>query len=202
MNTKDLIIKVARDIFLEDGYKKANIRDIATRAEVSTGAIYGYFVNKEKLYEAAIGPLPKEYYYKYIKAVKKITDINYFSIINKLKQNHYDGIELYLDYVYADIIAWKLVINGEGTNYHKHLDSIVTKEVKAFNDFLNVLDQENVSYVRPNENVVKILIQNLINDLVAIIKYDMNRDEAYVYARQIADFFYHGWINILELDIS
>ncbi len=201
MNTKKLIIKVAREIFLEDGYKKANIRDIAARAEVSTGAIYGYFVNKEKLYEATIGPLPKEYYFKYIKAVRKISDMNSSSILNNLKQNHFDGIELFLDYVYADIIAWKLVVNGEGTNYHKHLDTIVVKEVKAFYDFLSVLDHENISYVKPNENVVKIIIKNLIEDLVSIIKYDMNRDEAYTYARQIADFFYHGCISILELNI-
>lgn len=201
MNTKDLIIKVAREVFLEDGYKKANIRDIAAKAEVSTGAIYGYFINKEKLYEAAIGPLPKEYYLKYIKAVKKISDVNYASVLNKLKQNHYDGIELFLDYVYADIIAWKLVINGEGTNYHNHLETIVAKEVNALNDYLDVLEKENVSFVKPNEKTTRILIENLINDLVAIIRYDMNRDEAYCYARQIADFFYYGWINLLELNI-
>jgi len=199
LSTKNLIIEVARKIFLEQGYKKANIRDIANAANVSTGAIYGYFINKEKLYEAAIGPLPKEYYYKYIKAVTKIKDVDYLSMVKKLKQSHYDGIELFLDYVYADIVAWKLVINGEGTNYHSHLHSIVKKEVAAFNSFLDLLEKNGIKFFRPNKNLVKSLLLNLVEDLVQIIKLDLDRDEAIEYSTQLADFFFEGWIKLLKI---
>ncbi len=199
LSTKDLIIEVARKIFLENGYKKANIRDIANEAEVSTGAIYGYFINKEKLYEAAIGPLPKEYYNKYLNAISKINKIDYSSMIKKLKQSHYDGIELFLDYVYADFIAWKLIINGEGTNYYTHLEIIVNKEITAFNLFLDLLERENIPFNRPNSYLIESIIRNLIDDLIRIIKLDMDRDEAIIYSKQVADFFLEGWMNLLNL---
>lgn len=201
MSTKNLIIDVARKIFLEKGYKKANIRDIANSANVSTGAIYGYFINKEKLYEAAIGPLPKEYYHKYIKAVTKIKNIDCLSLVKKLKQTHYDGVELFLDYVYADFIAWKLVVKGEGTNYHAHLHSIVEKEVVAINSFLDILEENGIHFFRPNTNLVKSLILNLVEDLVQIIKLDFDRDEAIEYSKQLVDFFYEGWVKLLNIQI-
>jgi AcrR family transcriptional regulator len=199
LSTKNLIIEVARKIFLENGYKKANIRDIANEAEVSTGAIYGYFINKEKLYEAAIGPLPKEYYNKYLNAISKINKVDYTSLIKKLKQSHYDGIELFLDYVYADFIAWKLIINGEGTNYHTHLEVIVNKEITAFNLFLDLLEREKIEFNRPNSHLIESVIRNLVDDMIRIIKLDMDRDEAIIYSKQVADFFLEGWMNILNL---
>lgn len=199
MSTRNLIIKVAREIFLEKGFKKANIRDIANEAEVSTGAIYGYFVNKEKLFEAAIGPLPKEYYHKYLKALTIITDTNYLNVINKVKQGHYDSIELFLDYVYADFTAWKLVINGEGTNYNSQLKVIINKEISSFTSFMNLLESENVVFTKPNPAVINALITNLIDNLVGVIKLEMDRDEAIEYSKQIADFFFEGWRSLLKI---
>ncbi len=200
MNTKDIIIKEAREIFLKKGFKKANIRDIANEAEVSTGAIYGYFVNKENLFEAAIGPLPKEYYFKYLKSVSKIKDVNYLNMKTEVKKNHFDGVELFLDYVYADIDAWKLVVNGKGTNYNKHLNSIVEKEIETFNDFLVVLENANIPFCRPNKYVINSIISNLVDDLVAVIKLDMHRDVAMEYSKQIAAFFYKGCIDLLKIE--
>lgn len=199
MNTKNLIIEVARTIFLDEGFKKANIRDIANKAEVSTGAIYGYFENKEKLYEAAIGPLPKEYYHKYLKAIKKIHDSDFQETMNIIKKNHFAGIELFLDYIYADPIAWKLVVKGKGTSYHKHLDIIVTHEIEAFITYLDVLEKLGVDFIRPNENVIKVLISNLVKDMIEIIKLDLDRDEAFEYSKQIADFFFLGWAKLLQI---
>lgn len=200
LNTKKVIIDVARKIFLEKGYKKANIRDIAYAAEVSTGAIYGYFDNKEKLFEAAIGPLPKEYYEKYLSAIHKITKDDYLLILKKIKKNHFDGIELFLDYVYADPIAWKLVVMGKGTNYHKHLDIIINREVEAFYHFINILEEKGHSFNKPNKHAIISLISNLIKDLIQVIKLDLSREEAMEYSFQITSFFYQGWINLLNLD--
>ncbi len=195
-----MIINVARNIFLEKGYKKANIRDIANVAEVSTGAIYGYFDNKEKLYEAAIGPLPKEYYQKYLSFVHKITKDDYLIVLKKIKKKHFEGIELFLDYIYADPVAWKLVVMGKGTNYHKYLKVIISKEIETFNTFLDLLETNQIKFVRPNKYVVDSLISNLLKDLINVITLDLERDEAFEYSYQIASFFYQGWVDLLQLE--
>ncbi len=43
------IIKAAETLFASQGYRKTRIEDIAGLAEVSVGAVYGYFKNKEDL---------------------------------------------------------------------------------------------------------------------------------------------------------
>jgi AcrR family transcriptional regulator len=46
----DRILSAARKVFLEKGYFKTNIRDIAREAKLSPGAIYYYFRGIDELY--------------------------------------------------------------------------------------------------------------------------------------------------------
>jgi AcrR family transcriptional regulator len=44
---RELLLRVARDVFYEDGYQKATMRKIGKRADMSQTAIYYYFTDKE-----------------------------------------------------------------------------------------------------------------------------------------------------------
>jgi len=52
--TRSTLIELAADMFAEQGYVQTSIRDVARRAHVTTGAIYGHFRNKADLLAAAI----------------------------------------------------------------------------------------------------------------------------------------------------
>lgn len=45
------IIRCAREEFLEKGFSKASLRNIASKADTTTGSIYSRFGGKEELYE-------------------------------------------------------------------------------------------------------------------------------------------------------
>ena len=45
--TRERILAVAAQEFLDKGFAKANLRDIARKSEVTTGAIYRHFPGKE-----------------------------------------------------------------------------------------------------------------------------------------------------------
>ena len=49
-NRKNLILKVARKLFFERGFKAVTVDLIAAKAEVSKGSIYLYFDSKEEIY--------------------------------------------------------------------------------------------------------------------------------------------------------
>ena len=53
--TRRSLIGLAADLFAERGYAQTSIRDVATQAGVTTGAIYGHFRNKADLLAAAVG---------------------------------------------------------------------------------------------------------------------------------------------------
>jgi AcrR family transcriptional regulator len=46
---RESILRAAEKLFARNGYRKTRIEDIADIAEVSVGAVYGYFKNKEEL---------------------------------------------------------------------------------------------------------------------------------------------------------
>ena len=53
------ILAVARELFDLDGYERVTIRDIANRAKVSTGAIFGHWPGgKDALFTECMGRRP------------------------------------------------------------------------------------------------------------------------------------------------
>ncbi|SHJ30308.1 transcriptional regulator, TetR family [Desulfatibacillum alkenivorans DSM 16219] len=46
---RQAILQAAENLFAEQGYRKTRIEDIAGKADVSVGTVYGYFKNKEDL---------------------------------------------------------------------------------------------------------------------------------------------------------
>lgn len=50
--TLQMILSAAIQEFLEKGFTSASLRNIAKKAGVTTGALYGYYDSKEDLFEA------------------------------------------------------------------------------------------------------------------------------------------------------
>lgn len=60
-STQKRILDAGKSEFLEKGFKSASLRSIAQKAGVTTGAIYGYYPDKEALFGALVeGPAHRE----------------------------------------------------------------------------------------------------------------------------------------------
>jgi AcrR family transcriptional regulator len=53
------ILTEALEVFLEKGYEKASMRDLAKRVGTSVSNIYHYFTNKEELFRAIVEPIAR-----------------------------------------------------------------------------------------------------------------------------------------------
>ena len=53
--TKLALIKAARAEFIEKGFMNASLRSICKNAEVTTGALYFFFKDKDDLFDAVVG---------------------------------------------------------------------------------------------------------------------------------------------------
>src|ERR1700721_3771942 len=51
---RESILKVAREVFFENGYAATSMSSIAARLGGSKGTLYNYFKNKEELFEAQV----------------------------------------------------------------------------------------------------------------------------------------------------
>lgn len=52
--TREKVLQAAREMFIERGYEGATIRDIASAAGMSTGAVFASFTDKPELFDAIL----------------------------------------------------------------------------------------------------------------------------------------------------
>ena len=55
--TKTRLLQAATEEFAEFGYEKSSLRRICKNAEVTTGALYFFFQDKEDLFQSVIAPV-------------------------------------------------------------------------------------------------------------------------------------------------
>lgn len=109
MNTKEKIITIATREFLNSGYQVASLRKIAKEAQVTTGAMYGYYKNKESLFNSIVEDVATDFKQMYLKQ-----EID----------------QVMIDYIYQHFDIFRLIICGsKGTVYENYLDCLV--EVKS-----------------------------------------------------------------------
>jgi AcrR family transcriptional regulator len=61
--TKDKIIQIAKQEFLEKGFMFSSTREIVKKAQISKGNLYNYFHSKEELFYAIITPFYHQFSY-------------------------------------------------------------------------------------------------------------------------------------------
>lgn len=54
MNTKERIVRIGLRLFLQQGYEKTSLNDIARQVGISKPAIYHYFKNKDELFHGVL----------------------------------------------------------------------------------------------------------------------------------------------------
>ena len=59
-DTKEILLKAAREEFFEKGYEKASLRSICNNADLTTGALYFFFKDKKDIFNYILSPLLDE----------------------------------------------------------------------------------------------------------------------------------------------
>lgn len=80
VKTKDIIIEVARDLFMDKGFQGTSTREIAQRANITQPNLYHHFSTKESIYIAVLEQLSSE-----VKAaVESIIDTDHNNLFDTL----------------------------------------------------------------------------------------------------------------------
>ncbi|KAB3535372.1 TetR/AcrR family transcriptional regulator [Alkaliphilus pronyensis] len=139
MNTRDKILRIAFEAFIENGFESISLNQIVKQSDLTKGAFYHYFKSKEELLNEVI----ESYFIKYIKEMTGSIKIRKGSTKDKL-----------LFIVHA--IASRPEYDGE---------SIVDdQEKKMFNLFLSALKKDEglrLQYINSNKMILSVLLSIL-----------------------------------------
>lgn len=194
-SSKERILKYAAKEFLKKGWEKSNIRNIAKKAGVTTGAVYFHFKNKEALFD----DLVKDTYRELLKKQKLMYKRHFAIPISETEKRRAFRLQerkSMLDYAYSHFDAMKLLLcAAEGTKYadlsDKMMNTLRKADAYAYNE-------SSVMQKLPRIDLPLFIIidSGFWECLFEIIRQDVPYERAKHYILILDDFYEAGWRKI------
>lgn len=199
-DTLQKILNCGRDEFLQKGFEGSSLRSIAKAANVTTGAIYGYFPDKKALFDALVSQPAKELLDKYISVHEEFTMLPPETQISEMTRTSDESMTWMVEYIYGHYDAFKLLICcSAGTEYAGYLNQMVEVETQSTQHFISAIRQTGQQVRDVDEQLSHILANTLFSGMFEIVAHDMPREKAKDYIDSLKEFYTAGWFQILGL---
>jgi AcrR family transcriptional regulator len=193
VETKELILHVAKNEFMEKGFGNASMRTIAGKVGITATALYRHYASKEDIFDAVVEP-----------AVKAWEELCKSEEKRQTGTARKDGIEamwgdkeqagLIVDLIYKDFDAQKILLfKNKGTKYENYMHVIVSKVQTATLNFMKEIEQKGVHVNHVDEKEMHLLLSAQYSAMLEMVDHDYSYDEALHYADTLATFFKEGW---------
>lgn len=196
--TLDRIHEAAAADFLQRGFRKATLRDIARSAGVTTGALYGYYDSKEALFEALVVEA-----YDTMMSLCRGCEEGLYGLTDEESSERIDGMEglcsrRLLQYVYDHLTAFRLLLCcSEGTRFAGMIDQMVELGLEGSRRYQKSLREKGCSDSFVDPRLEHILVTGMVNAFFELVIHQMPPDQADTYLSQLQAFYYAGWKKIL-----
>ncbi|MDO5725840.1 MAG: TetR/AcrR family transcriptional regulator [Tissierellia bacterium] len=178
METRSKILNSARKEFLAKGYNNASLRKIAANLNMTTGAIYGYFKDKNELFDE-VTKIEIEKLKRLLEKFNKASLHRPQDALEFLKRFPYDEqvqkqmIESNLDYyrfMYENR-EFFVILNSpiKGIMYKKYFEEFIELDYKDSLELLELLyGEENVSIY--TKYTLRLLIKSSMESIMEIFR--------------------------------
>ena len=197
------ILKAAKEEFLSLGYIDASMRNIAKKANLTTGSLYYRFLDKAEMLDAVVGNEAEELLATFKQIQNDFAKKEIKNQINEMTIYTENGLHILLNYIYDHYDAFKIIVcKSKGSKYEFYLDSLVDVEVENTYRFINELKAKNIKVKEPSEDLIHILCTSFFASIFEAVHHDMKKEEALKCADEIYAFNQAGWSVLLGLDFK
>ncbi len=145
IETRDSILHVSKELFFKNGFKHTSIRQIASKANVTSGALYKHFSSKEDILDTIISPHVDDWwencnrllheFERDLPKAKTTEDIN--RLLNR------NGSNWIYTYMRRNPDIWRYIFfHSAGTKYETFFDDFMKYETDITLKILNKIDSE------------------------------------------------------------
>ena len=197
------ILKAAKEEFLRLGYTEASMRNIAKKANLTTGSLYYRFLDKAEMLDAVVGNEAEELLTMFKRIQNDFAKKEIENQVSEMGSYTENGLHVMIDYIYDHYDAFKIIIcKSKGSKYEFYIDSLVDIEVENTYRFINELKDKKLKAREPSEDLIHILCTSFFASIFEVVQHDMKREEALKYADEIYAFNEAGWSVLLGLDFK
>ena len=193
LNTRAKILRAAKQEFFTNGFADTNVRTIAEKAGVTTGALYNLFDNKDGIFEALVSGVFDEFLniimnHDAVGAENFDIKMSGLPAITEVSQHRFLKM---VDFFYDNWDAMKLIVCcSKGSSYERIFDKaidVVDRET------IQLLKHDGVKISRRIRFFIHVMVTVSFENLKEIFYHNLKKSEAVEY---ILDFnVYHcaGW---------
>lgn len=193
-DTREKLIKCAKEEFLEKGYLKASLRSICKKAGVTTGALYFFFKDKEDLFGQIVEMPVKLLYDAMLEHYEYEKSMGENEIMRDDKgEKDKEVAHIVIKYLYKYYDEFQLVLTkSQGSRYEKVVDEII-KITENHNK--ESADRIAKKYGKPpaDDFFIHWFSRMQIDTFVNFISYHKDEQTVLDHVDDIIEFMYGGW---------
>ena len=193
------LLETGKNMFLEQGFRNASLREIAAKLGVTTGAIYRYYTDKEALFDAIVSGPAEELVNRYRTAQQeyaaKPLEVQLGGISGVSEENSW-----IMDYIYDHFDTFKLIVcSSAGTRYEHYIDILVEIEANSAMQLTEKMQAAGYQLPLLNDEMAHMISSGLFNCIFETVRHDMPKEKALAYTGSYQLFYTAGWMKILGL---
>ena len=193
LNTRAKILQAAKKEFLDKGFAGTNVRAIAEKAGVTTGALYNLFNNKDGIFEALVSGVFDEFlntmsHSELLESQNFGMKTSDLSAIIELSQRRFLRI---IDFFYDNWDAMKLIVCcSQGSSYEHIFDKAIDMTEK---ETLQLLKMDGIKTSRRKKFFIHVMVTSHFENLKEIFHHNLKKSEAVEYVLDFNAYHCAGW---------
>jgi len=193
LNTRAKILYAAKQEFFTNGFAATNVRAVAEKAGVTTGALYNLFNNKDGIFEALVSGVFDEFLN--ILTHRDVFDAENFgmktsdlSAITEVSQRRFLKM---IDFFYGNWDAMKLIVCcSQGSSYERIFDKAIDVIEK---ETFQLLKRDGVKMSRRIRFFIHVMVTSHFENLKEIFYHNLKKTEAVEYVLDFNIYHCAGW---------
>ena len=196
----ELVMRAAKEEFLELGYEKASMRSIAEKAGLTGGALYKHFASKEEMFSALIDPVFEEMVRFYREQTNRSRHVLLAEGVDAFEQASAESSQLLLKFVYSHFDEFQLMFHApQGTKYADIRERMVQMEMESSQGQERVVKDDPTDDPGFSEDLKHIFFTMSLVPLFEIIEHRYRYDEAKRIVAVISEAQNYAWSRMLAL---
>ena len=193
LNTRAKILQAAKKEFLDKGFAGTNVRTIAEKAGVTTGALYNLFNNKDGIFEALVSGVFDEFlntmsHSDLLESQNFGMKTSDLSAIIELSQRRFLRI---IDFFYDNWDAMKLIVCcSKGSSYERIFDKAIDATEK---ETVQLLKLDGIKMPRSKKFFIHVMVTSHFENLKEIFHHNLKKSEAVEYVLDFNAYHCAGW---------
>ena len=194
METKELILKVSKEEFINNGYNNTSLRDIAKKCHITPTAIYRHFINKEDIFNEILKPL-----FTYFNEITNIIETTDYKLLEDKNPSDVWDFEregnFYFNLLFGEFNDLVKLLIKEKKIWFKNY--IVNYEFEETIKYINEMKKCNYKINSFNEISFRILLDSYLEAYISLLNMNVDDEKLKEVCGEINKFYTIGFRKLL-----